>query len=272
MPKKNQDPIEVGAGTRQLLSKNMTEPKKFSEVETEKRFGRCEDCGQENVPMIYFRNTMKCVAVESRCDACQAQFDRKEAIRLDEERRRAKVWREERIEKLLNRAGVLPRYLRCRIENFKGELSKIRPVFITGPVGCGKTHLAIGYLANEIIEKGIDAGRFVRTVDLFKEIRNTFQENRGESEMDLLEKYGKVIPFLVIDDLGTEKMTDWVEQTLYDLIDRRYGECLETLITSNLSLDQLSAHYASHGDRLASRIAGMGPIVKIQGPDHRRSR
>lgn len=250
----------------------MTEAKKFSEAETEKRFDRCEDCGQENVPMIYFRHTMKWVAVKSRCDACQAQFEKKEAIRLEEEIKKAKMRREECIESLLGRVGVLPRYISCRIENFKGELPKLRPVFITGPVGCGKTHLAIGYLANEIIEKGIEAGRFVRAVDLFKEIRNTFQENRWESEMDLLEKYGKEIPFLVIDDLGTEKMTDWVEQTLYDLIDRRYGECLPTLITSNLSLDQLSAHYASHGDRLASRIAGMGPIVKIQGLDHRRSR
>ena len=55
----------------------------------------------------------------------------------------------------------------------------------------------------------------------------------------------------------------------YDILDRRYGECLETLITSNLTLEQLARHYESHGDRLASRIAGMGAVMVLKGKDRR---
>jgi len=88
----------------------------------------------------------------------------------------------------------------------------------------------------------------------------------------LLDHYGAKVVLLVLDDLGAEKVSDFVLQTLYDLLDRRYGECLETIITSNLSLDQLTVHYGSHGDRLASRIAGMGPALVLKGKDRRWQR
>ena len=84
-----------------------------------------------------------------------------------------------------------------------------------------------------------------------------------------LEFYRAKVPFLLLDDLGAEKVSDFTLQTLYDLLDRRYGECLETLITSNLTLGQLAEHYGLHGDRLASRIAGMGTTLAIKGKDRR---
>jgi integrase len=56
---------------------------------------------------------------------------------------------------------------------------------------------------------------------------------------------------LYLDDLGTEKPTDWALQTLYLIIDRRYPEMMQTIISSNLNLDELSSRL---GDRIASRI------------------
>ena len=136
------------------------------------------------------------------------------------------------------------------MENYRGKVPESRPVFINGPPGTGKTHLAVAYLREDLLAHGEEHCRFVRTVDLLKAIRNSFNDNSGDSEKYLLDYYGAKVPFLVLDDLGAEKVSDFVLQTLYDLLDRRYGECLETLITSNLSLEELAGHYLGHGDRL----------------------
>ena len=122
-----------------------------------------------------------------------------------------------------------------------------------------------------ILPKTYYEAQFLRAVDLFKEIRNTFNDNNRESESRVLDNYSNV-PFLVLDDLGTEKITDFVRQCLYDLLDRRYGDMRETIITSNLTLQGFAEEYGSHGDRLASRIAGMGEVLALSGKDRRLKR
>ncbi len=188
------------------------------------------------------------------------------------ESRAIKKFRRENIQNLLAKVGVTKRYLGCSLENYRGKVPESRPVFINGPPGTGKTHLAVAYLREDLLAHGEEHCRFVRTVDLLKAIRNSFNDNSGDSEKYLLDYYGAKVPFLVLDDLGAEKVSDFVLQTLYDLLDRRYGECLETLITSNLSLEELAGHYLGHGDRLASRIAGMGPTLVLRGKDRRWQR
>lgn len=81
----------------------------------------------------------------------------------------------------------------------------------------------------------------------------------------------RLAPFLVLDDLGTEKLSDWVQEKLYAILDWRYGQELPTLVTSNLTLAELASHYRAHGPRLASRIAGMGEEVELRGRDRRVS-
>jgi DNA replication protein DnaC len=203
------------------------------------------------------------------CPDCQAKRD--EAARIEQERhdRAARAWRMANLSELLRLAGVPGRYLSCSLENFRGELPEGRPAFLTGPPGVGKTHLAVAYLREELLERGRGAGRFVRAVDLFKELRATFQEDSQEKEQYVLQVYSKEIPLLVLDDLGTEKVTEWVEQVLYDLIDARSAFERPLIITSNINLDQIARHYPNHGDRLASRIAGLGEELEIKGKDRR---
>ena len=206
------------------------------------------------------------------CEECQALVDAEEQAARERQAKAARKWREENIEELLARVGVPRRYLGASLQNFNGKKPKLQVGFITGPPGVGKTHLAVALLREDIVFKGRDAGRFVRTVDLLKEIRDSFQEHSAASERAILDNYGRKVPFLVIDDLGTEKISDWVEQTLYDLIDRRYVEMLPTIITSNLSLDEIEAHYGNHGKRLASRIYDLGEVFVITGKDRRVKR
>lgn len=240
------------------------------EINLDLRKAKCPDCQEFIIDLkeMVILGRPRLVPVADYCESCQAK--REETERREKERRakEALEWRRANIEELLTLAGVPRRYLQCSLENFKGKLPKARPSFITGPVGTGKTHAAVAFLREEIILNGRSAGYFLRCVDLFKEIRDTYHENSSESERAILDRYGKV-PLLILDDLGTEKISEWVEQTLYDLIDKRYGEMLDTVITSNLTLEQLREHYKSHGDRLSSRIAGMGRELIFKGKDLR---
>jgi len=87
--------------------------------------------------------------------------------------------------------------------------------------------------------------------DLLLDIRASFQDSGAISEEAIIRKYTDV-HYLTLDDVGPEKITDWVLQTLYTIIDRRCRDIKPTLITSNLKLSEIEAKM---GARIASRIS-----------------
>jgi DNA replication protein DnaC len=238
-------------------------------TEIKKGLAICKDCGDFSVETVKLPISGREVAKGPYCDRCQEKQD-KAAADVAEKTEQARLkWRHEKIHNLLQAAGVKRRYLGCSLESYLGKKPSSIPSIIYGPVGTGKTHLAVGFLREVILTKGQDAGRFIRAVDLFKDIRDSFHDKSAESEKALLYEFGAKVPLLVLDDLGTEKVTEWVEQTLYDLIDRRYGEELTTIVTTNIVPDKLVEHYPAHGDRLVSRILGMGIAFRTYGEDKR---
>jgi DNA replication protein DnaC len=72
------------------------------------------------------------------------------------------------------------------------------------------------------------------------------------------------VPLLVLDDLGTENPTPWVQEKLDTIIDYRLMHGLATIITSNLALDQMP-------ERIGSRLLRTGKVVTINAGEHRRS-
>ena len=100
-------------------------------------------------------------------------------------------------------------------------------------------------------------------VEIFLELRSTFDKPR-KSEDTVINKYTKH-GTLIIDDLGAEKLSEYVLQTWYMIISKRYNMGYPTIYTSNLTPAQLVEHY---GERLASRVLS-GEIIKITGSDYR---
>jgi DNA replication protein DnaC len=174
---------------------------------------------------------------------------------------------ERTLKKILLAKGVYPVHLNARLSDFP-QAPETPPVFISGPVGTGKTHLAVAYLVQEIQKWGGPSRVFIRSVDLFNRLRESFRHNFSTSASEIIENFSRY-RFLVIDDLGAERDTPLVQEALYDIIDQRAGHRLPTLITSNFTLNRVAEHYGEFGERLASRIAGLGETLTLIGKDRR---
>jgi DNA replication protein DnaC len=113
---------------------------------------------------------------------------------------------------------------------------------LLGPYGCGKTHLAAA-IANFRASAG-NSVMFVVVPDLLDHLRATFNPNSTVSyDRRFVEL--RSAPLLVLDDLGTQAMTPWVREKLYQLFNHRYNAGLPTVITSADSLDEIDPRLRS---------------------------
>ena len=229
----------------------------------------CIQCGGE-LRQIFKEDTMKW-GTDNYCADCDYKIEKDDI--------------KENAERIMKARGVGGIFLGARLSDFKADIHKVveNGSFITGPRGIGKTHLLAAIMRQEIIKTEpikindfrdlprysgpyLDDFPLITSVpELLLEIRSTFGTNKDVSELEIIKKYSEH-PILFLDDLGAEKDTSWSVSTLYLLINRRYEEDLKTYITSNLNLDQIADRL---DDRIASRIAGMCEILKIEGPDRR---
>lgn len=122
--------------------------------------------------------------------------------------------------------------------------------------GTGKTMLAVA-AANAIIKKLKLPLRFISSLDLLDEIKKTYSENSKYSESDLINSY-RNIDVLIIDDIGVERQTSWVNDKLYSILNYRMENKKVTLFTSNCSIENLNLD-----DRITSRIGIMAVPVKM---------
>jgi DNA replication protein DnaC len=170
-------------------------------------------------------------------------------------------------------ASLLKQQLRPLIDRFalQGEAQASAPpprgFLLWGNPGNGKTHFACTAL-NELIFHTGRPGRFISiSRKFFQTLRHTFDDDspiRGQA-IPILETLGAV-PFLVIDDFGVQRDTEWEVEMLYNLIDARYAEQRLTLVTTNRRIDDIKD--LANG-RIYSRFLEMCHIVHVTAPDFR---
>lgn len=118
-------------------------------------------------------------------------------------------------------------------------------LIITGNSGVGKTHLAAS-ISNELIEKDklVLMGRLTSLLDMIKE---TFKDN-SKSENELIELFSNV-DMVVIDDLGTEKISSWALDKLYTIIENRNENKLSIIITTKFDKEGLLHRFKQSNDK-----------------------
>ena len=187
--------------------------------------------------------------------------------------------------------GIPMKYKTCTLDEFQGgdvyveairKLSdSIENMVLIGKTGSGKTHLAIGMLKIIDVNKIPCCSRsyksdtwddppekyFITLPEVLLRIRDSFKSNPRESEADVV-NYFSDIDCLVLDDLGAEKPSEFSVATLYLILDRRINNCRQTIITTNLEMQEIEQIF---GARIASRLSEM-KIIKINMPDYRKKR
>lgn len=152
---------------------------------------------------------------------------------------------------------------------------KEKGFFLYGDFGTGKTYNVYA-LTKALLKKDIDVHVFnlprllntIRASFSKQEVYNKDTDNYFYAFVKNMSDIEKLIDVevLIIDDIGAEKPSDWVAETLYYLINSRYENMKTTIFTSNLSLDKLADRI---GNRIISRIAEMCDVYEIKGEDRR---
>ena len=140
-------------------------------------------------------------------------------------------------------------------------------MLLHGTPGTGKTLLAC-ILLNELMLSRSRPGRFLSLGrSYFQRLRDTFSESsdRHGQSAQIVDELCQV-PYLVLDDFGTQRGTDWEMEMLYDLVDARYCDKRFTVITTNQSPKDIGPMSAG---RIYSRLQEMCRIVDMNGPDFR---
>ena len=197
--------------------------------------------------------------------------------------------RPDRFKKLLAAARIPRRYAECSFESFKcapgtsqdngllaaqrlvAEFPVDRGLLFMGPAGVGKTHLAVSIIKG-LVGKGF-GGVFCEFGSLLKEIQDSYNPISKSSELKVLAPIYET-DVLVLDELGATIPTDWVRDTMYQIINKRYNDRKLTIFTTNYSdarrSDKEQVLEDRIGTRLRSRLYEMCTKVVLDGGDYRR--
>ena len=215
----------------------------------------------------------------------------------------------QRAGRMLDRARIPKRYEHCSLDSYESKFrgadktlaaahmrarkfvegypieSAGTGLLLTGSIGVGKTHLAVGILQAVIMERGA-SGLFWDYRELLKEVQNSYNREVQATEMEILRPICKA-EVLVLDELGAAKPSEWVWDTVAQVLNSRYNDRLTTIITTNYantaplgvgpgSNGEIRASMREEtlgdriGERMRSRLQEMCVVVEMHGDDFRQ--
>ena len=206
-----------------------------------------------------------------------------------------------RADRLFATAKIPQRYAHCEFENFHIQRSSDRSIELAkiaaekfvqefpmshpfgllfmGPQGVGKTHLAVAIIKQLMKQKSVPC-LFRTFPELLKEIQNSYNPVSQASELSLLTPVLET-EVLVLDELGAQNPSSWVQDTVAYVLNYRYNDNKVTILTTNYRdedeerkekkvgiTNTLSERI---GDRMRSRLYEMCKTIKMDGNDFRRT-
>jgi DNA replication protein DnaC len=234
-----------------------------------------DEAVMEGKPVRYSNESLWAEPVCSRrCLVAGMEEVRKKKAQ-EKERQRVK-----NINALLLKSGVPKTYLAFQLINFDKPITLAqkkllqfvsrcsypfaKPILVTGPAGTGKTHLAVALLREILLKGYCENPLFITGVELMSQLRQSNSSDSDISPEDIISRFTQN-RFVIFDDIGVEKITEYVQQSWYQIIDIRFSRGLSTLYTSNLTQVQCEEKF---GPRITSRLFG-GKVFEIDGEDVR---
>lgn len=150
--------------------------------------------------------------------------------------------------------------LKYAYENDVGANYKGSWLYLCGEPGTGKTYRAVltGMLA-------LAAGHSVYYAPV-PDLMDAMRPNRDNDDGTLMQRLLEV-DFLIMDDIGKEKVSAWVSERLYMIINGRYRSMKKTILTSNVNFTGLSANL--NNPAIMSRLLEMAVEHTLVGEDRR---
>ncbi len=251
---------------------------------------------------------------DTAAEVCPACFGTRVRLVEGKGAKICEVCRPKNVNRLLDAARIPARYADCTFENYHdpagtGSIYWARMkaktwvndypavgkgLLLIGQVGVGKTHLAVATLKG-LIEKGVPC-LFCEFGSLLKQIQDSYNPVSKTSELRVLAPVYQA-EVLVLDELGASIPTDWVRDTMYQIINKRYNDKKLTIFTSNYfdeprvdkhpeeemprrtfsrkasaeRIRDLTTLEDRIGTRLRSRLYEMCNVVEIEAEDYRKN-
>ena len=149
-------------------------------------------------------------------------------------------------------------------DKFEVMREQAKGLLLFGSVGTGKTYIG-ACIANALLDRGYPV-----LMTNFARLSNTLQ-GMWEGKQEYLDSLNR-FPLLIIDDLGAERKSEYMNEIVYHLIDSRYRARLPLIVTTNLSSDELKNPTDITNQRTYSRLLEMCVPIKVEGKDRRREK
>lgn len=196
------------------------------------------------------------------CPYCAAEAKGPGGDRVAWSRARATALLDEQVPKRYADAVADHREVLDWIARFVEKPAAAESLLIVGPTGVGKTYQAYGALRAAVTLAGV-SWECVTYADFTAALRP------NAKDPDKALKTFRGADLLLLDDLGTAKHSEWVEEITYRLLNGRYESMKPSIFTTNVPSGQLRE---ALGDRIASRLGETCQRVVLKGEDRRRPR
>lgn len=219
---------------------------------------KCDYCGKELQPVNINFNGREMKVGYFQCDCNESAEAKAEAAKKKLETE-TKIKQDKRTERI-RRSGIPERYWKaiCNSEMYRKAFQN--GLYLYGEVGTGKTYTACG-IGIQALDNNMSV-KFIKAYELSHKFIDKY-------EMDIVTRPS----LLIIDDLGSDNVSEWANTRMRAVIDDRYGAMKPTIVTSNYSLSELATKLQSDNDYTAlaivSRLKEMTEQIKVNGKRRR---
>ncbi|MCW5643090.1 MAG: ATP-binding protein [Rhodoferax sp.] len=237
--------------------------------------GECTVHGEQKIRALKFKSqaTGQEFWTQWYCKTCvREQMDAGERDRL-------KQAQQEQIDRRMANSGLRGRFLECTFGNFEARTadqqqalvavqqyfeSPTGTLWLVGPVGTGKTHLAAAGVRHCCEVTGVQA-IMISVRQLIRELRSSWEKGAAHTESQLIEYFG-TLPVLVLDEVGVGFGSEAELTQLFDVLDFRYTERRATVLLSNLAPSGIKA---ALGERSYDRMREGAQLLRFEWKSYR---